>query len=337
METLVVNKEKKEKKQSANPFDVGNLPGIGPVSIEKLKLFGVTSVFDLCIRGSKEIMDIAKIDEDKMEDAMVRALDIVCKTHLCRPPGLNMLELERYRTNACRIPTGSPDIDKLMMGGVETEALTEFYGENRSGKTQMCFALAVEAVQAGHDVKWIDVEDTLEPDRIAQIAIARGYAKDIEEAREKFFAHIHPVTCINVDMIVREVNTLTPFMLEKKPKLVVLDGVTGRFRAEYMGRGRLAARQQDLNLFMHKLSNISYFFSCAVVFTNQVQADPAAFKFSDPIKPIGGNVIGHVSKRRLYLQKRGSKRVCRMAKSSKHDTEEVYFSITDKGIEDQVK
>jgi len=47
------------------------------------------------------------------------------------------------RQNIGRITTGSSALDRLLGGGVETQAITEFYGEYGSGKSQLCFQLAV--------------------------------------------------------------------------------------------------------------------------------------------------------------------------------------------------
>lgn len=41
------------------------------------------------------------------------------------------------------ISTGSSDLDSLLGGGVETGAITEIFGEFRTGKTQLCHTLCV--------------------------------------------------------------------------------------------------------------------------------------------------------------------------------------------------
>ena len=42
-----------------------------------------------------------------------------------------------------RISTGSDNLDDLLLGGIETHAITEFYGAAGLGKTQMCHTFAV--------------------------------------------------------------------------------------------------------------------------------------------------------------------------------------------------
>ena len=42
-----------------------------------------------------------------------------------------------------KISSGVKDFDEILEGGLETGSITEMYGENRSGKTQLCHTLCV--------------------------------------------------------------------------------------------------------------------------------------------------------------------------------------------------
>ena len=72
-------------------------------------------------------------------------------------------------------------LDKLLLGGIETQAVTEFYGEFGSGKSQICHTLCAiarqptEAVGLDSNVIYIDTEGTFRPERLNQIARARGF------------------------------------------------------------------------------------------------------------------------------------------------------------------
>ena len=166
--------------------------------------------------------------------------------------------------------------------------------------------------------------------------MSRGYAKTIEEAQDKFFKNLHYIHATNTDRAEQAVNNLSPTLDNLKPKLIIVDGMIGLFRAEYMGRGELAERQQRLSRVMDHLKSTGYIFNCAVLMTNQIMHDPAQM-FGDPVKPIGGNIVGHASTYRIYLKKSGANRIARLAKSSKDPVEDVKFMLTDKGVEDIVK
>ncbi len=51
--------------------------------------------------------------------------------------------------NISRISTGARRLDAILYGGIETHAITEFYGASGTGKTQICHALAVMATGEG--------------------------------------------------------------------------------------------------------------------------------------------------------------------------------------------
>ena len=71
------------------------------------------------------------------------------------------------RQNLTRISTGSKSLDELLGGGVESMAITEIFGEFRTGKTQVCHTMCVTAQlpksQGGGNgkVAYIDTESTL--------------------------------------------------------------------------------------------------------------------------------------------------------------------------------
>ncbi len=164
-----------------------------------------------------------------------------------------------------------------------------------------------------------------------KIIQAREYAEDEEEAKE-MLKHITYFYCPNTEQMMGTVNALSELLMEKKPRLVILDGAIGQFREEYLGRGTLAARQNQLAKLMTHFKNITFYFTCVVLFTNQVQTDPSVM-FGDPIKPIGGNVVGHASTYRIYFKKSGKKRIARMVDSPEDPTQDIQFSLSAKGID----
>ena len=120
---------------------------------------------------------------------------------------------------------------------------------------------------------------------------------------------------------------------ENNVKLLIVDSAVGLFRAEYLGRGTLAIRQQRLNKFVHLLVRIAEEYNCAALATNQVMASPDVF-FGDPTRPIGGNVVAHTSTYRIYFKKSGKKRIARMVDSPHHPEQEVIFALGEAGVID---
>ena len=123
-------------------------------------------------------------------------------------------------------------------------------------------------------------------------------------------------------------------MIEKhKVKLVIVDSAVAALRAEFLGRGTLAERQQRLNRFMHNLLRTAEIYNIAVIMTNQVQSAPDSF-FGDPTRATGGHVVAHTSTYRIYLRKAGKNRIARMIDSPYHPERDAVFMLDERGIDD---
>lgn len=93
-------------------------------------------------------------------------------------------------------------------------------------------------------------------------------------------------------------------MLEEHYSLLIIDSLMGCFRTDYIGRGELSERQQQLGKLLNKLMKLAEQFNIVVYITNHVMADPGnSMAHVDTKKPIGGHVLAHASTTRLYFRK----------------------------------
>ena len=188
--------------------------------------------------------------------------------------------------------------------------------------------LPVEQGGLGGEVAIIDTENTFRPERI--ISMAKALDLDPDEVLSK----IHVGRAYNSHQQMLMVEKVNEIAKERPIKMLAVDSLTGAFRAEYIGRGTLADRQGKINAHMTELARFGDLNNAAVVVTNQVSSNPAAF-FGDPTKPIGGNIVGHTSKFRVYLRRgKAGKRVCRLVDSPHLPENEALVSITEDGIID---
>ncbi len=146
------------------------------------------------------------------------------------------------------------------------------------------------------EVVYIDTESTFRPERIVDMAKAVGL--DPDEA----LSHIHVARAFNSNHQMLLVQKAQELAREKPIRLLVVDSLTAHFRAEYLGRGELAPRQQLLNKHLHELLRFADTYNAAIVVTNQVSARPDIL-FGDPTRPIGGNIVAHAATYRIYLRK----------------------------------
>jgi len=314
--------------KSKKPKDITDLPGIGPAIADKLASAGFGTIEALAAALPQEIASVTGLSlsaSQKIISAAREALDLGFKT---------ADELYEKRMRVARITTGSKNLDKLLGGGVETQIITEFYGEFGSGKTQICHQLCVN-VQLPRDkgglegtAVYVDCEGTFRPERIVSMSRALGLDPN------KVLKNVIVARAYNSDHQMLIVEQVKDFIQEKNVKLLVVDSVTGFFRAEYPGRETLVMRQQKLNKHLHTLSRIAYTYEIAVVVTNQVMARPDAV-FGDPTTAVGGHVLFHMPGARVFLRKlRGNKRIARLVDSPYLPESEAIFEITEDGVRD---
>lgn len=233
-----------------------------------------------------------------------------------------------------RISTGSRNLDQLLGGGVETEAITELYGESGSGKTQSCLTLCVMVAQEpalgglNGSTLVIDTENSFKVERINSIACARGF--NLQTISNKIMI-ARAADSVSQEHLLEKGSSI----IEKKKqvKLVVVDSVISNYRAEFIGRAKLPERQQRLNRFMHNLAKLAQSYGIAVVITNQISTSPDGI-FSEKYISAGGNIIAHSSNYRLLFMCSSRNRIARMIKSSYHPEMKAIFTINERGVTD---
>ena len=308
---------------------VEELPGVGPATAEKLKEAGYTDMMALAVASPGDLAEVAEIG-----DAVAKKI-IAAAREAADVGGFETGDviLER-RKSVGKLTTGSKALDELLGGGLETQAITECYGEFGSGKTAIGHQLAVNATrpvdEGGFDshTVWIDTEQTFRPERIS--SMAEALELDVDQVLQKI--HVaHAFNSHHQMLLVDKANDLTK---DFPVRLIVVDSLTAHFRAEYVGRGVLAERQQLLNKHIHELMRFGDVHNAVIYVTNQVHSKPDAF-FGDPTRPIGGHIVGHSATFRVYLRKsKGGKRIARLVDSPNLPEAEAVFSITEDGIQD---
>jgi len=309
-------------------LNIEDIPGVTPSVAEKLRELGLNTVESLAMATIREL-EQAGISDKKALEIISAARSTIMLSFI------RVDELLEKRKNVLRLTTGSRKLDDLLGGGLETQTITEFYGEYGSGKSQIahqaCVNVQLPSEKGGLEggALYIDTENTFRPERIIQMAKFRGLdpqrvVKNIIWAEA--YTSDHQIFLLEkADKIIKENNI----------RLIVVDSLTAHFRSEYIGRENLALRQQKLNQHMHKLIRLARAFNAVALVTNQVTSSPETF-FSETIRPIGGHIVAHTSHTRVFLRKspKGPVRIARLVSSPYLPEGECLFKITENGIED---
>ena len=308
---------------------VKKLPGVGEATLNKLIKAGFNSLEAIAYTPPSIIKDESGLG-DKTTEKLVKA----SMTQL----GLGFKSADaiwEHRKNIARITTGSQELDDLLGGGVETGSVIEFFGEFRTGKTQIMHQLCVnvqlpkEKGGLEGNALYIDTEGTFRPERIIQMS------EGLDLDYNAILKNIIFGRAYNSDHQILLIKETANIIKERNIKLIVIDSLIGHFRSEYIGRGTLANRQQTINAHLHDLLRLCDIHTdLAIVLTNQVQAKPDVF-YGNPLQAAGGNIVAHGSTIRVYLRKgKGEQRIAKVVDAPHLPEGEAIFSITENGISD---
>jgi DNA repair protein RadA len=353
--------------ENISDLSLEGLQGVDQHLINKIKGARIHSIPDLAVTTPSELLEdyYSNYDDEDDDDSdsrsssskgidietisqlVIRAKQTLIETGVLQREFSTAEDMLERRKRLIRFTTGSRSFDLFLEGGVETQALTEIAGEFGSGKTQFCYTLCVTANNniskkgsSDNGVIFVDTEHTFRPERVHQIAESRGL--DPEEIMKRVFvckiyysAHLEAV-----------IRNLAKSIEQYKARLVIIDSIISLHRAEFPGRETLAERQQRLNIILHKLVRLAQIYNIAVVYTNQVQAQPdnaygngsGIGAHFDSMRTAGGNIMGHASTYRIFIRKAGSNiRIATMLDSPYHEYSQVKFTIGEQGIQDLEK
>jgi len=307
---------------------IEDIPGVGPATAEKLREMGFHTVESLATATIKELTE-AGVGEKQAGKVIAEARDTLALSFVRAD------ELIKMRQNVRRLTTASKQLDELLGGGLETQTITEFYGEYGVGKSILCHQLAVN-VQLPEEkgglngaALYIDTENTFRTEWIVRMAKAMGM-DPAQTAKNIIYSE-----AFNSDHQILLLEKADQIIQENKVKLIIVDSLTAHFRSEYLGREMLAERQQKLNSHLHRLVRLSRAFNACAVVTNQVMSRPDQF-FAMAVEAVGGHIVSHTSHTRIFLRRTasGPVRICRLVSSPYLPEGERIFKITEEGIKD---
>ena len=305
--------------------------GINASDINKIKAAGICTVRGLKMITKRRLCEIKGISEakvDKIKEAANKLGNVVFFKSVSNSYDseannfITGFDFAEKRKACFKISTGSTELDRILGGGIESMAITEVFGEFRTGKTQLAHTLCVTTQMpgighSGGKVAYIDTENTFRPDRLRPIAArfnldADAILQNVVYARA--FTSEHQMELLD----------LVAAQFYSEPgvfKILIIDSIIGLFRVDYSGRGELSERQQKLAQMLSKVQKIRYpscsfqllnlnfseEYNVVVYITNQMTADPGAgmtFQI-DPKKPVGGNILAHASQTRVMVKCQG--------------------------------
>ncbi len=270
--------------------ELTEVPGIGATIAKKLQEAFITTAELLAVQNAEELQERTGLGEGTCKK-VIRAARERLGMFDFRPA----TEVEAELGSRPRLKTGITKLDALLEGGLESGSIVEFYGKASSGKTQMCLHLAARALLPLEDgglegrVLWLDTENSFKPKTLRANIYRWGLDPDV------MLASVRTATPVTTNHLVQLFERIPKICVEDDVRLVVVDSLTGFFRAEYVGLFNLGIRQQRINALLNLMRRVAMATGVVFLYTNQAISKPGAGGFGQVNAPVGGHVVAHAS------------------------------------------
>lgn len=166
-----------------------------------------------------------------------------------------------------KLKIGSSYLDALLDGGIGRGYVTDFYGERNSGKSQLCFQLALNNSASEKTTLFIDMLGSFRPERIRQIAENRKLDA------KKILNRIFVLRCLTVDQQISIHERVREFLDERQASLMIIDDITNNFLASETETTNIELRSLFVK-HLHEISHLAVEHSLFMAITNSVRAKP---------------------------------------------------------------
>jgi DNA repair protein RadB len=212
-----------------------------------------------------------------------------------------------------RVSSGVKELDKLLDGGYEVDAITTIYGPAGAGKTNLALLAAVNMAKS-KKVIFVDTEGGFSVARLQQVL------PDFKKTLDNII-FMDPVSFEEQKDVISKLKEL----IDDNVGLIVVDTMTMLYRLQRSFKDDDYNRQ--LGLQMRELNEIARKHNIPILLTSQV------YSFDNIIKVVGGDILTYTSKCLLEIEKSNSDRKIILRKHrSVPGEKELKFKIVEKGI-----
>ena len=265
-----------------------DLEGVGTKTLEKLRELGIISIEHLSEFTVEELTE-AGVEYDRAVKILQQAARQVDRA---APKTARQLRERQPKT----FKTGVANFDeKTPWRGIREAFIYEFAGEFGAGKSMLAHQLSVTALVQGFTTRavYVDTEGTFNVGLVE--AVAKRFNAEPEKVLDAIVTY-QPANVVDLEHIVK---FDLPKHIVEGCRLVVIDTITALYRAEFVGREMLAARQQRIHYLVDWLRRHARTFGLTSILTNQVMDVPEAFSVGK--RPAGGNVLAHAVNARFMM------------------------------------
>jgi len=158
------------------------------------------------------------------------------------------------------ISTGLEKLDEFLLGGIHNCVITDIYGGNGTGKTQLLLQICINSIKNGGTVLYLDTTGGFRPERIVGMQSKQNLDFDLLEK----------ITVLRVTNTSEQINSIS-IMNDQNFSLIAIDNVTDLFSYEYQNEDLIFEKNTLFMNFMRQLSLVSINKKIPIVIINMIR------------------------------------------------------------------
>jgi DNA repair protein RAD51 len=158
------------------------------------------------------------------------------------------------------ISTGLQKLDEFLSGGIPSSTITDIYGANGTGKTQLLLQISINAIKNGGTVLYLDTTGGFRPERILEMQKYQNLEIDI----------LDKIIVSRITNTAEQINSIKN-LKHVNFSLIVIDNITDLFSYEYKTEESIFKKNSLFMKHMHDLSLIAINDNIPIVITNMIR------------------------------------------------------------------
>ena len=215
------------------------------------------------------------------------------------------------------ISTGHKKLDHLLDGGIKNGIITDIFGADGTGKTQLVMQICINSLQKGEHVFFQDTTGEFRPERMLEIIKTQNLDPNL----------LDNVIVGRITNTGEQIQNLSKINKSNNFSLVIIDNVTDLFSFEFSKETQELEKRNLFMKYMHDLSIIAIQKKIPIIVTNMIR------KVGDIEKENLDNSISIFTHMKIKLTKIGTKYFGEIL-SPTHGKRKFSYVITKSGLVD---
>ncbi|MFX1382936.1 MAG: ATPase domain-containing protein [Promethearchaeota archaeon] len=228
-----------------------------------------------------------------------------------------------------QISTGTNNLDDVLGGGLCFGKIYLVYGTSKTGKTQFCHQMSIQAIMNKKLAYYLDTENTFRVERITEMV------KNLKISPELILKNIFVSKIMSSSMLLLSLNDIEEKFSKGNNQVLIIDTINNYFRFD-QGDENSSFHKTKSNFLnaLEKLSTITQKFNLITIVTAQISSNFINDSIIRDI-PVGNQFLNHYISEYLYLRLEEEKvNSAHLVNSQYLPEKKQYFKITSSGLED---